>query len=85
LNIIDKISLDKIGIRENIEREIERYRKFQSGVLGIKNEKEVQKEINVKSYAKYILKEGTILEKRELLSSLKTKLVLKNKMIQLEK
>ena len=85
MNIIDKISLDKIGIRENIEREIERYRKFQSGVLGIKNEKEVQKEINVKSYAKYILKEGTILEKRELLSSLKTKLVLKNKMIQLEK
>ncbi len=85
LNIIDKISLDKIGVREKIEKEIERYHKFQAGVLGIKKEKEVQKEINVKNYAKYILREGTILEKRELLSSLKTKLVLKNKMIQLEK
>jgi len=85
LNIIDKVNLDKIGIREKIEKEIERYHKFQAGVLGIKKEKEVQKEINVKNYAKYILREGTILEKRELLSSLKTKLVLKNKMIRLEK
>ena len=31
-----------------------------------------QKEIDVKNYAKYILREGTILEKRELLSSLKS-------------
>jgi len=85
LNIIDKISLDKIGVREKIEKEIERYHKFQSGVLGIKKEKEVQKEINVKSYAKYILKEGTILEKRELLSSLKSKLVFRDKTIRLEK
>ncbi len=84
LGVINKISLDKIGVRENIEREIGRYRKFQSGVLGIKKEKEVQKEINVKNYAKYILREGTIPEKRELLSSIKSKLVLKNKMVYLE-
>ena len=85
LSIINKLSIDKIGIREKIEKEIERYHKFQFGVLGIKKEKEIEKEINVKSYAKYILKQGTIIKKRELLSSLKTKLILKNKMIRLEK
>ncbi len=86
LKIIDKISLDKIGMREKIEKEIERYHKFRSGVLGVeKKENKESKEINIKNYAKYILKEGTIYEKRELLSCLKSKLVLKNKIVCLEK
>ena len=43
------------------------------------------KEANIRKYAKYILKEGNIYEKRELLSCLKSKLVLKNKKLELEK
>jgi len=85
LVIIDKISLDKIGTKEKIEKEIERYNKFRSGVLGIKEKEQTKKEISIRNYAKYIFKEGTILEKRELLSGLKSKLVLRNKMIRLEK
>jgi DNA invertase Pin-like site-specific DNA recombinase len=83
--ILDTVKLDKIGIREKIEKEIGRYRKFQMGVLGI-NEKENQKakDIDIRNYAKYILKEGEIFEKRELLSCLRSKLILKNKKIYLE-
>lgn len=87
LEIIDKISLDELGTREKIEKEVKRYRKFQSEVLKVKNEKIGQKEaeIDIRNYAKYMLKEGTMFEKRELLANLKSKLVLKNKIISLEK
>ncbi len=86
LDIIDKINLDKIGMKEIIEKEVERYYKFRHGVLGIaKKEKENKKEIDIRNYAKYILRDGTIYEKRELLSCLKSKLVMKNKKVYLEK
>lgn len=84
LGIIDEISLDKIGMREKIEQEITKYRRFRLGVLGIK-EKEQFQEVDIKNYAKYILKDGTMAEKRELLANLKSKLLLRNKMVYLEK
>lgn len=79
--IIDEVNLDELGIRKKMEEEIGRYEKFKFGVLGIKNDDEKQKEIDIKNYAKYILKEGKIYEKRELLACLKSKLILKNKII----
>lgn len=85
LGIISKISLDKIGTREKIEKEIERYHKFRTGVLGIKEKDRAGEEIDIRNYAKYILKEGTMFEKRELLSNLKSELVLKDGLVQLEK
>ncbi len=86
LSIIDKVNLDKIGMKEIIEKEVERYYKFRYAVLGIsKGERENQKEIDMKNYTKYVLQEGSIFEKRELLSCLKSKLVLKNKKVYLEK
>ncbi|MBU1993015.1 zinc ribbon domain-containing protein [Patescibacteria group bacterium] len=83
--ILDTVKLDKIGVREKIEKEIGRYRKFQMGMLGI-NEKENQKakDIDIRNYAKYILREGEIFEKRELLSCLRSKLILKNKLLTLQ-
>lgn len=51
-------------------------------VLEVKEEvDEKSKEVSIKQYAKYILKSGSIYEKRELLSCLKSKLVLKNKQL----
>lgn len=40
--------------------------------------------INSRDYAKYLLKEGTLIEKRELLFFLKSKLILKDKKILLQ-
>jgi len=85
LKIVDKVSLDKLGMREKIEKEVERYNRFRYKVLGIEEKDEKKKKISTKIYAKYLLKEGSMIEKRELLSNLKSKLVLKNKMIYLEK
>jgi len=81
--LVDRIDLDELGIKDKIEKELIRFNKFRIGVLGHK--KEVSNlDIDIRNYAKYLLKEGTIIEKRELLSLLKSKLVLKDKKIILE-
>ena len=83
IELVDKIDLDDLGVKTKLEQEISRFNKFRIGVLGHKNKLHAT-EIDVRNYAKYLLKEGTITEKRELLSFLKSKLLLKDKKIVLE-
>lgn len=82
VELIDKIDLDELGVKSKVEQEMIRLNRFKA-MLG---EKERKDDINVNSreYAKYLLKEGTLIEKRELLSFLKSKLILKDRKITLE-
>lgn len=82
--LLDTLDIDEIGMREKIEEEIARYNKFRMGVLGAKK-KDRTAAIDIRTYAKYLLKDGTITEKRELLSCLKSGLVLKDRTLTLEK
>ena len=83
IELVDKIDLDELGVKDKIEQELARFNKFRIGVLGHKKEAR-NSEIDIKNYAKYLLAEGTIYEKRELLAFLKSKLTLKDKKIILE-
>jgi len=83
IELMDKVNLDEIGIKTRIEDEIKRFNKFRSGVLGYKQDKS-SPEVDVRNYTKYLLREGTLIEKRELLSCLKSKLVLRDKSLNLE-
>jgi len=83
IELVDKIDLDELGVKDKIELEIARFNKFRIGVLGHKKESR-NSEVDIKNYAKYLLAEGTIYEKRELLAFLKSKLTLKDKKIILE-
>ncbi|HWZ22251.1 MAG TPA: recombinase family protein [Cytophagaceae bacterium] len=83
LELMDKIDLDKSGIKKKLETEIERHKKFHSGIMG-KPEQEYQaKNADIRNYAKYLLNEGTMFEKRDLLGCLKSKIKLNNKIISL--
>ncbi len=82
LNIIDQVSLDGLGLRKKLKAEVERYYKFQN-ILGIDKQSVELMDVDIKSYAKHILKEGNLFEKRELLSHLKDKLVFTDKIITL--
>jgi len=82
VQLMDKIDIDEIGIKEKIKAEVERFKKFQQSVLGIREKSEV-KDIDIRNYAKYLLREGTVIEKRELLGCLKSKLLLLDKTITL--
>jgi len=84
INLMEKISLDKLEIKDKVKHELERYNTFRSAVLGMDDKTKLNTEVNVRNYAKYILKEGLITEKRELLSCLQSKLILKDRKIELE-
>lgn len=80
LKVVDQVSLDKLGMKEKLTEEIDKYSKFRLAVLGMQGEEVVkQKSIDMKNYAKYLLKDGSVYEKRELLSNLRSRLILKDK------
>lgn len=82
--VFDKVSLDEIGMKERIKEELEKHAKFQHQILGkTTKEKYKVKDVDIRNYAKYILRERSIWEKRELLSHLRSKLVFKEKRLEL--
>lgn len=82
--IIDQIDIDEIGMKEHIKVEVERYKKFQSGVLGKKESIKIA-DIEIRNYAKYILRDGNNFEKRQLLGCMKSKIILNNKKLNIFK
>ena len=83
-NILDTVSLDEIGMKDKIKAEIESHNEFQESVLGkVVKEKIKIKEIDIRNYAKHILRKRPIYEKRELLKNLRSKLILKEKQLTL--
>jgi hypothetical protein len=51
--------------------------------MGADATKQDNAEVNIRTYAKYVLKEGGLSEKRELLGNLRSRLVYTNKTIRL--
>jgi hypothetical protein len=72
--LVDTLDFEQIGMKEKIRYEIERYTRFQTAVLGQEQPKKI-KNVDLKAYAKYVLRSGTIMEKREVLESLKSKII----------
>ncbi len=82
LEIIDKIDIDEIGIKEEIQKEIQKYQQFSYMVLGKETEFDNKPiDADVRNYTKHILKNGTREAKRELLKCLKSRLKIKDKKI----
>jgi DNA invertase Pin-like site-specific DNA recombinase len=80
--LMDTIDIDEIGIKEKIKGEVERFKKFQQLIVG-STEKIKVVDVDIRNYAKYILREGQDVEKRELLGCLKGKILLTEKVISL--
>jgi len=80
---MDTVDLNETGIREKLKHEVERFKKMQQYVLGGMDRVKVG-DIDTRTYAKCLLREGSDLEKRELLGCIKSKLFLKEKRIELE-
>jgi site-specific DNA recombinase len=79
LELMDKIDLDKSGINKKLEVEIERHKKFHSGIMGKPSAEYYAKDADIRNYAKYLLSEGSMFEKRDLLTCLKSNLILRDK------
>jgi len=83
-NLIDDIDIKVVPMRDKITSEVKRYKQFQQMLLG-NNTKITVKNIDIRNYAKFILQEGGIGEKREFLRYLKSQIILSKKKIHLSK
>ncbi len=84
LKIIDKVDINELGMRVKLEAEVNRFNKFQNMILMNKNPKRKTKPaVDMRVYAKYVLKEGSSVEKRELLVNLRSRITLKDKKLTL--
>lgn len=84
IKLMDSVKLDELGVVEQIKEELNRYNKFKTGVFGSSQEKVDVKDADIRNYMKYILKDGGITEKRELLSEIQEEIVLSNKKLFLQ-
>jgi len=70
-------------MRQKLEHEIVRFNIFQRSVLGATEKIKTNQETDIRNYAKYILKEGAVTEKRELLANLRSRIIYKDKLLTL--
>ena len=85
VKVMDKIDINEIGMRHKFEEEVSRLMKFQKSFFADAKKLKPEKNIDLRSYAKYLLREGSVIEKRELLSCIKSKLILTQKVLTIEK
>ena len=81
-NLMDDLEIQTVPMKEKITAEVQRFKKFEQMLLGTKTAVTV-KDIDIRNYAKFILIEGTMDEKREFMRCLKSGLILKNKKVYL--
>jgi len=79
LKILNKVNINELGMRQKLEDEIARFKIFQRSVLGNTDKIKNTQDTDIRNYAKYILKEGSVSEKRELLGNLRSRIVYKDK------
>ena len=85
-SLVDVLTIDELGIREQIEFEVDRIFRFHRDVIGNPGgyENNNQRNIDIKAYAKYLLAEGTIEEKRQVLLNFKSKIIVNDKELSLD-
>ncbi len=85
LGIVDTIDMNQFGLKERLKEELERFNKFQTMVGLEKSKSATASNVDLRTFVKYILKEGSMLEKRELLSNMRIKLLLTKDGLTLQK
>jgi len=76
--LVDTVELNETGIIRKIKEEVTRQKRFQSSLLGKRTNTKVS-DIDTKNYVKFLLKEGTLEEKREILGCFRSQISLKEK------
>lgn len=80
--LANDIDLNQSIIGKRVSSEVSRYKKFTHSLLGETSDL-TAKNIDTKDYVKFLLKEGSLEEKREIMSCFKSKVTLANKRIKI--
>ncbi len=82
-DLMDDLEIQTVPMKEKITAEVQRFKKFEQMLLGTKTVVAV-KDIDIRNYAKFILLEGNMDEKRDFMRCLKSGVVLECKKISLK-
>lgn len=80
--LIDTVELSETSVLKKVREEVTRYKKFSKSLLG-ESAKVAVKDIDVKDYVKFLLKEGSFEDKRAILSCVTSQIVLNKKVVSL--
>lgn len=80
VGIIDQLDINEIGLKHKFEKEVEQLKDLQESFFG-GSDLVMNRKIDLREYAKHVLRKGGTGEKRELLGCLKSRLVLKDKVL----
>ena len=80
--LIDTVNLNETSIKKKVEAEVARYKKFHRSLLGERSDMAIT-DIDFKDYVKFLLKDGSLEEKRDIISCFNSPILLKNKSISL--
>jgi site-specific DNA recombinase len=78
--IVDQLSIDELGVRGQMDLDVDRMYRFHKDVMGYQNGYEDKElgDMDIKKYMKFLLKDGNIFEQRHVLLNLKSRLLLKD-------
>ena len=77
IKMFDTLSLNKVKLNTKLDDEIQKFKKLQAMFLGKKRTDKIES-VDLRDYAKFVLREGSILEQRSVLGCVSSELVLKN-------
>jgi len=78
--LANTLNMNEVQLTEKLNLEIKKFKKMQQMFLGKKTSEKIVS-INLQDYLKFIMKEGSILEKRGILECLNNEIFMKNKSI----
>ena len=80
--LVDGVQINETSVQKKIVSEVTRYKRFELSLLGQDLNFEVG-DIDIKRYIKFLLKDGSVEEKREIMSCFKSSILLSQKKITL--
>lgn len=85
--IVDQLSIDELGVRGQMDLDVDKMYRFHRDVMGATGDFDNKElgDINTKKYMKFLLRDGNIYEQRHVLLNLKSKLLLKDGKIFVDK
>ncbi|MFM2339521.1 MAG: hypothetical protein RLZZ360_157 [Candidatus Parcubacteria bacterium] len=80
--LVDKVEVNELSVKMQIVAEVTRYKKFEASLLGQELNFEVG-DIDIKRYIKFLLKEGSVEEKRSVMTCFQSSLTMKGNTVNL--
>ena len=86
-DIIDQLTIDELGVRGQMDLDVDKMYRFYRDVMGNPGgfgDKELG-DLDTKKYMKFLLKNGNVYEQRQVMQNIKSKLLLKEGKIYIDK